>query len=124
MVSGNTTATANNVTVNSSSVPNLYADGSLAARGLSFANGTNTFTVTTKDSLGRTAANTLSVTLSTNASFTYDGNGNLTVDGWRVFVYDDENQLTSVTVSNVFLTWIRRNLAKGFLKARATTFER
>jgi RHS repeat-associated protein len=81
---------------------NLCSDGSFAARGLSFANGSNTFTATAKDSLGRTAANTLSVTLSTNASFTYDGNGNLTGDGRRVFVYDDENQLTSVTVSNVF----------------------
>jgi hypothetical protein len=37
------------------------------------------------DSLGRKATNVLSVTLSTNASFTYDGNGNLTGDGRRVF---------------------------------------
>jgi RHS repeat-associated protein len=106
-VAGNTTATATNVTVTSSLVTNvcsglLYADGSFAARGLTYTNGSNTFTATASDSLGRTAANTLSVTLSTNASFTYDGNGNLTGDGRRVFVYDDENQLTGVTVSNVF----------------------
>ncbi len=84
-VAGNTTATATNVTVNSSSDPNLYADGSLAARGLSFANGTNTFTAIAQDSLGRKATNVLSITLSTNASFTFDGNWNLTGDGRRVF---------------------------------------
>jgi RHS repeat-associated protein len=33
-------------------------------------------------------------------NFAYDQNGNLTADGRRTFAYDDENQLTSVIVTN------------------------
>ena len=35
-------------------------------------------------------------------NFTYDLNGNLTGDGKRCFAYDDENQLTSVWVTNAW----------------------
>jgi YD repeat-containing protein len=54
------------------------------------------------DSLGRSDTATVSVTLPATSVFTYDLNGNLLSDGTRYFVYDDENQLLSVTVSNAW----------------------
>jgi RHS repeat-associated protein len=44
------------------------------------------------------------VTLPSSVSYTYDGNGNLVSDGNRCFAYNDENQLTSVWVTNVWRT--------------------
>jgi RHS repeat-associated protein len=38
----------------------------------------------------------------TPETFTFDADGNLTSDGRRVFFYDDENQLTTVLVSNAW----------------------
>jgi RHS repeat-associated protein len=44
------------------------------------------------------------VTLPSSVSYTYDGNGNLVSDGNRCFAYNDENQLASVWVTNVWRT--------------------
>jgi RHS repeat-associated protein len=46
----------------------------------------------------------VSVSLSTNVAFQYDGNGNLINDGLRNFVYDDENELIQVSVSNAWMS--------------------
>jgi len=48
-------------------------------------------------------------------SYTYDANGNLLNDGQRYFSYDDENQLTSVTVSNA---WRSEFVYDGLLRRR------
>jgi hypothetical protein len=44
------------------------------------------------------------VALPSSVSYSYDGNGNLTGDGNRNFACNDENQLTSVWVTNVWRT--------------------
>jgi hypothetical protein len=46
----------------------------------------------------------VNVSISTNVGFHYDGNGNLTNDGLRNFVYDDENELIQVSVSNQWMS--------------------
>ena len=71
-----------------------------AAAGRNILNGNNTFTVTASDSLGRQDTNSVTQNLPSSVSLAYDANGNLTADGSRTFVYDQENQLTSVTVTN------------------------
>lgn len=48
--------------------------------------------------------NAVTVWLPATATFQYDANGNLLSDGKRGFVYDDENQLTRVTVTNAWKT--------------------
>jgi RHS repeat-associated protein len=99
-VAGATTAAATNVTVNTSNAV-LYADNTFAAANLPLANGNNTFTAVGRDAAGHVATNTVNVSVSANA-FVYDLNGNLLNDGQRYFAYDDENELTSVTVSNAW----------------------
>lgn len=100
-VAGTTTSAATNVAVNGSAAI-LYRDATFGATGFSLADGTNTFTAIAADSLARKNTNAVSVFLPASASPTYDGNGNLTYDGLRAFVYDDENQLVQVTVTNSY----------------------
>ena len=96
-VMGTTTSPATNVTVNVTNVALLYNDATFAATNMPL---TTTYTAIAKDSLGRRATNTVSVSIATNNGFQYDGNGNLTNDGLRSFAYDDENQLIQVLVPN------------------------
>jgi RHS repeat-associated protein len=99
-VVGTTTSPATNVTVNGSSAT-LYGDATFAAAGLPL---TTTYTATAQDSYGRHSTNTVTVSIATNTTFQYDGNGNLTSDGLRNFVYDDENELIQVSVSNAWMS--------------------
>jgi RHS repeat-associated protein len=100
-VIGTTTSTAaSGVTVNGTPAV-TYADSTFAATNLPL---TTTYTATASDSYARHATSAVSVTLSTNIAFQYDGNGNLTNDGLRNFVYDDENQLIQASVSNAWMS--------------------
>jgi RHS repeat-associated protein len=100
-VEGTTTSAATNVTVNTSNAT-LYADRTFASTNHSLANGTNTFTAIARDTYGRSDTNVSISYLPSSISYTYDANGNLTSDGRRCFAYDDENQLISVWVTNVW----------------------
>jgi RHS repeat-associated protein len=100
-VEGTTTSAATNVTVNSLTA-SLYGDATFATAGFSVAIGSNTFTAIAQDSLGRADTNGATVYLPATNTFSYDLNGNLLSDGTRYFGYDDENELTSVTVSNAW----------------------
>jgi hypothetical protein len=69
--------------------------------------------------LGRSATNSITVYSPTPIGFTYDLNGNLLSDGYRTFTYDDENQLTSVVVSNGITTsTLTSNIYDGRLRRR------
>jgi len=98
---GTTTSPATNVTVNSSNAIR-YADNTFARTNIGLADGTNTFTAIAKDNLGRIDTNIVTAYLPGTVTFQCDANGNLTNDGLRSFVYDDENQLISVSVANSF----------------------
>ncbi|HWW03186.1 MAG TPA: RHS repeat-associated core domain-containing protein [Candidatus Acidoferrum sp.] len=102
-VCGTTTSPATNVMLTpNGGVPlslTPYADNAWGV-GVALANGTNTFTAVARDALGRSDTNTVSCFLPLTNSFSYDLNGNLLSDGNRSFAYDDENQLTSVWVTN------------------------
>jgi RHS repeat-associated protein len=100
-VAGTTTIPATSVTVNSSNAI-LYADATFAATNMPLINGTNTFTAIGQDSYGHSSTNVSICYLPTTNSFSYDLNGNLLSDTNRNFAYDDENQLTSVWVTNVW----------------------
>ncbi len=100
-VAGTTTSPATNVMVNTLAA-NLYRDATFAKAGFSVAQGMNTFTAVAKDSYGRMDTNTVTVNLPATVNYSYDLNGNLLGDGNRSFAYDDENQLTSVWVTNVW----------------------
>ncbi len=97
-VAGATTSTnVSSVTVNGLGA-SLYADATFARAGF---DPTNTiYAAVASDPLGRTDTNTITANYPSPVSFTYDANGNLTSDGARTFVYDQENQLTSVTITN------------------------
>ena len=98
-VAGTTTSAATNVTVNTLTAL-LYADYTFARTNVSLSDGSNSFTAIALDSYGRADTSTVSAWLPAAATMKYDLNGNLTNDSRRVFVYDDENQLTSVIVTN------------------------
>ena len=100
-VAGTTTSAATTVTVNGSGAY-LYADNTFAKEGFTVTNGNNTFTAIAQDSYGRKDTNAVSVDLPATVTFVYDLNGNLTSDGKRGFDFDDENQLSRVTVTNEF----------------------
>ncbi len=100
-VAGTTTIPATSVTVNSSNAI-LYADATFAATNMPLINGTNTFTAIGQDSYGHSSTNVSICYLPATNSFSYDLNGNLLSDTNRCFAYDDENQLTSVWVTNVW----------------------
>ena len=59
-----------------------------------------------------------SLALPASVNFQYDANGNLTNDGTRVFTYDAENRLASVSVSN---QWLVTNVYDGLGRRRLTT---
>ncbi len=100
-VAGMSSASATNVTVNSSTATR-YGDNTFAKDGFSLADGTNTFTAIAQDAAGNAATNAVTVYLPATNVFQYDANGNLLSDGRRAFTYDDENQLTSVLVTNAW----------------------
>ena len=103
-----------NVTVNTSNAV-VYADGTFASTNQPLANGNNTFTAIAHDTIGRWSTNVVTVNLPTTNSFSYDLNGNLLTDGTRNLAYDDENQLTSVWVTNV---WRNDFVYDGLLRKR------
>ena len=100
-VAGTTTSPATNVTVNASTATR-YPDNTFSKAGLSLNDGNNTFTAVAQDSLGRNDTDAVTAYLPASPTLKYDANGNLTNDSQRVFEYDDENQLTSVKVANVW----------------------
>ncbi len=100
-VAGTTTTPATSVMVNTSNAV-LYADATFASTNQPWASGTNTYTAIAQDSYGRTSSNSVTVNLQATNSYSYDLNGNLLSDTNRNFAYDDENQLTSVWVTNVW----------------------
>jgi len=100
-VAGTTTSPATNVTVNTSNSV-LYLDYTFASTNHSLSDGTNTFTAIGKDNLGRVDTNTSVVYLPSTPSFAYDSNGNLTYNGHKALEYDDENQLTRITATNLW----------------------
>ena len=97
-VSGGTLGSPTNVTVNGSAAT-LYSDGSYAGQNVTLADGNNTVTANAQDALARSASTSVIAWMPANMTLTYDANGNLTGDGRRAFYYDDENQLTNVTIS-------------------------
>jgi RHS repeat-associated protein len=98
-VVGTTTPIATNVTVNSSNAV-IYGDSTFAATNMPL---TNTYTALALGG-GLAATNAVTFNLASNSVFQYDGNGNLTSDGWRNFVYDDENQLIQVSVPDQWMS--------------------
>jgi RHS repeat-associated protein len=100
-VAGTTTSPATNVTVNGLNAF-LYYDSTFAKDGFTLTNGNNSFTASAKDNLGRQDTATITAFLPATVNYTYDPNGNLLSDGNRCFAYDDENELISVWVTNVW----------------------
>jgi RHS repeat-associated protein len=100
-VAGGTMGPATSVTVNASNAL-LYADGSFVRTNVALTNGINAFTAIARDNWNRSATNTVTAWLPTNAAYQYDLNGNLLTDGLRCFAWDDENQLVSVWVTNAW----------------------
>ncbi len=98
-----------------SGVANVYADGTWALGGASPASGQNSYTATATDGYNRSSQDSVTVTLLGTNSYTYDASGNLLSDGQRTFAYDDENQLSSVTVSNA---WRCEFVNDGMLRRR------
>jgi RHS repeat-associated protein len=106
-VAGTTTSPATNVTVWGSSglasgAATLYVDSTWARTNATLPGGSVTYTATAADSYGRKSTNSVTVTLPSTNSYTYDLNGNLLGDGTRGFAYNDENELISVWVTNVW----------------------
>ena len=117
-VAGTSTSPATSVAINSIGAV-LYTDATFAKDGFGVTNGNNTFTAIANDSLGRSATNSITVYLPTNTVFTYDLNGNVLSDGYRTFTYDDENQLTSVVLSNgVTTSTLTSNIYDGQMRRR------
>jgi YD repeat-containing protein len=108
-----------NVTVNTSNAV-VYLDGTFAATNFTPVNGNNTYTAIAHDTYGRWSTNSVTAYLPSSPGYTYDANGNLLSDGNRSFAYDDENQLVSVWVTNVWRSDYaydglnRRRIAKGY----------
>ncbi len=95
---GNTAQAVTSAKVNGQNSA-LYGDKTFATTaGLSLANGANTFT-TIVQYAAQAVTNIVVSQLPTPVVYLYDANGNLTNDGLRSFRYDDENQLTNVTVA-------------------------
>jgi RHS repeat-associated protein len=96
-----TAASATNVTVNGGSAA-LYLDFTFASTNHSLTDGTNTFTAIGQDTLGRCDTNIATAYLPSTPTFVYDSSGNLTWDGHKALEYDDENQLTQITATNLW----------------------
>jgi RHS repeat-associated protein len=121
-VVGTTTSPATKVAVNGTNAQ-LYGDATFAATNMPL---TTSYTAVASDSLGRWATNVVGLSIATNnAAFQYDGNGNLTSDGLRSFVYDDENQLIQVCMTNQWLSQfaydgkMRRRIRQEFAMRRS-----
>jgi RHS repeat-associated protein len=118
-VAGTTTSPATNVTVNGSAA-SRYSDSTFALGGFTIANGSNTFTVVARDGYGRQDTSAVTVNLPSTNTYSSDANGNLLSDGTRNFAYDDENQMVSVWVTNVWRSdfaydgKMRRRMRKEF----------
>jgi len=116
-VSGTASSTAvTNVTVNTTNA-SIYADATFAATNFTPSDGYNTYTAIAQDTYGRKATNTITVYLPATETYKYDANGNLTNDGVRAFFYDEENQLTNVTVGT---TWKVEFVYDGKMRRRIT----
>ena len=103
------------VDANAPAAATVYGDNTFARSGVTLLDGNNTFTAIAQDSLGRNDTNTVTSYLPAANSFAYDANGNLTNATDRYFVYDDENQLVSITVSNA---WRSEFGYDGFMRRR------
>jgi len=103
-VAGTATSVATNVTVadngNAPVSVSLYADRTFARTNVTVLNGDNAFIAIAQDGYNRKDTNSVTVNLPATVNYIYDANGNLTSDGTRGFDYDDENQLTRITVTN------------------------
>lgn len=101
---GMTSTNASSVTVSlnggTASSATFYTEDNTFFRNFTLANGNNTFVASGSDANSRTSTDTVTAYLPSTGSFLYDLNGNLTNDQQRVFIYDQENQLTAVLVSN------------------------
>ncbi len=115
-VSGNASLTATNVTVNTLAATR-YADATFAKDGFTLTNGTNTFTVIAKTSLGLNGTNTISVNLPATNTFAYDLNGNLRTNGPIIYAYDDANRLVTNYVAGA---WKSEHLYDGLSRRRIT----
>jgi NitT/TauT family transport system ATP-binding protein len=73
-----------------------------ARTGATLSDGNNSYTATASDDDGRTSASAITVNLPASPSFLYDNNGNMRTNGVKVCEYDEEDQLTAVTVSNAW----------------------
>jgi RHS repeat-associated protein len=80
----------------------LYHDSTWALPGAALPSGSATYTATAQDSYGRQSTNSVTVNFPSSASYSYDLNGNLLGDGNRCFAYNDENELISVWVTNLW----------------------
>jgi len=89
------------VTVNTTNAE-VYLDGTFAATNFTPANGNNTYTAIAKDTYGRRDTNAITVNYLAQNGYSYDTNGNLLAATNRNFAYDDENQLVSVWMTNVW----------------------
>jgi len=105
-VAGGASPAATNVTISGSAsgAATLYADGTWALPGAALPNGSANYIAAAQWAGGQQATGSVSVYLPPSASYTYDPNGNLMIDGNRGFDYDDEHQLISVWVTDVWRT--------------------
>ena len=105
-VAGGTAPPASSVAISGSAsgAATLYADGAWALSGASLPSGSATYIAAAQWAGSQQATGSVSVYLPPSASYTYDLNGSLLSDGNRCFAYDDENQLVSVWVPDVWRT--------------------
>jgi RHS repeat-associated protein len=105
-VAGGTVAAATSVTIsgNASGTITPYRDSTWALPNAALPNGSATYTATASDGQGHQAVASVFVNLPSSVSYSYDPSGNLVSDGYRYFAYDDENQLISVWVPNLWRT--------------------
>jgi RHS repeat-associated protein len=118
-VAGMVVGTPTSVTVNGNAA-SLYADNTFARRESWIGDAVNSFSATAQDALGRTDTHNITLFLGETPGYHYDLNGNMVRDGRRHFTYDDENQLTTVVVTNltksefVYDGKMRRRVRKEF----------
>jgi RHS repeat-associated protein len=101
-VAGTTTTLASSATVNGLAATTYNGDHTFVSAGFTLTNGSNIYTAIAANSLGQSSTNSVTCWLPATNSYTYDLNGNLLSDGNRNFAYDDENELISVWVTNVW----------------------
>ena len=101
-VGGATSTNVSSVTVNDGTTTvtaTRYGDNSFAATNFTLVSGSKTYSAIGVDGSGNRVTNSVIVNLASSVTYTYDADGNLTNDGVRTFSYDEENQLTNVSVS-------------------------